>query len=389
MRLLALVSVVALALIAPGCQQEAEKPKEPEAKTFKFIAVLSDGQVKAGVESAKNKASNCEVLFTKTAQEQVDLLKKFAAGGVDGIAIECIPSPEVSAAVKECYEKGVPVVTFGGDCVVPDASPITPQGLAARPATGRHATIGTFPADIGMTLANRLTEQMTGKPGQYAGNKVAIISFDHPSIRPIEDAVVTYLQAGTGLTVREPVRVAGTESAIADAVKAAAADGIGGWIILNPAAAVNKAAALAGASQSAVVALAVQPEDINNYLLSDRIQKTVNVQVVLVPYLIYGQMAVQMLDGITRDHQNYADVYSVPLSVVDTTNRDEVVARFTALADAAAKPSGAYPAIPGGRLKDTKPQPKEQAPATPAPAEQPKVDPVAGGGDKPAEPASN
>jgi len=399
MRLLALVGVVVLTLCTPGCQQKAETPKAPVAKTFKFIAVLSEGQVKAGVESAKNAASNCEVLFTKTAEEQVSLLEKFASGGVDGIAIECIPSPEVSAAVKKCFEKGVPVVAFGGDCVVPDAGPLMPEGLAVRPATGRQSIIGASPAHLGTVMAAELAKTIPSSDAKVQYN-VTVISFDHPSIRPIEDAAVAYLKTAyvgdnVSIVVRDPVRVAGSETAIADAVKAAIASGTDGWLILNPVAAANKGAALADIVKGSVVTLAVQADDIDSYLLGDRIQKAVSVKVVLVPYVAYGQVAVQMLDGITREHLNYADVYPVPLTIVDSGNCTAVKTRFAAMVEPKALPDGTtlppsvYPAIPGGRLKDVKPPSKEETPAAPTPAEQPAAAPAPGDGDKPAEPASN
>lgn len=353
MRLLALVSVVAVALLAPGCEQKPEPPKKAESKTFEFISVFPDPVLVAkGADSAKAEGTTVKVTATKSAEDQVRELQRIASsGGIDGVAIECIPTAEVTAAVAKCFQAGVPVVTFGSDCFVQLASAIESPAVKAGAVTGRQSFVGMPLSEVGNTLAGLLVTRL----GKTRG-VVVVLGFDHPSFKAIEDAAVACLKNIPDLQVKGPIHVANTEAAVKEAVDAAIREekNIQGWVILNPAAATKAdAAPLAAIGTVPVVLFSASPE------AYDSVGETkLAINVVSIPYVQCAQVAVQMLDGLTRDGLSYSDMYPVPLLVV----KPETLAAVKAALDGQA----VAPAVPSGGPKPLRPAKPETPPAAPS-----------------------
>jgi ABC-type sugar transport system substrate-binding protein len=289
-----------------------------------------------------------------------------SAGGVDGVAIECIASPDVTAAVEKCFEAGIPVVTFGTDCQVALKNRVVSQAAQVSAATGRQSFIGSSANEIGAALGHRLVTAL----GREPKGTVVVISTEHPNFRAVEEVVVAYLKSVRGLSVKGPERVGEDPAAVTQALTKALGEdrSVIGWVILNSAAVpTGEAAPLAAAAKMPVVVLSSNPTAME--AVGDRVSAAV-----IVPYLQYGEVAVQMLDGLTRERRFYTDVYPVPLTVVHsaatlakakTLYEDLQSGKFVAPAASAAGPKP---------LRKAEPE-KKDVPVTPVPAQNPEPAP--------------
>lgn len=359
MRLLALVSVVILAVVGSGCEQKAAPPKPPAAKTFVLITNFAAPEVQAGADVAAKEAGNVtiDVKPALSAAAQVNELDRIAASrAADGVAIDCVADPEVSKAIAKCVMAGIPVVTYNSDCPGAVRTGLeTPEQVKADP--GRHTFIGTSPQDVGRILGRELAETMGDSKGV-----VAIISGpENPTLTLIEQSAGDYLRRVPGVTVREPVRPAYEPDKVAAAVKDVLRQepNARGWLILNPAAVPDAAAQpLEGLASSAVVMLSVRDSDLDA-VRADRVDV-----LVVMPFMEYGCAAVNVLAGITRDHSNFPDVWHIGPLVADRNNVDAVKdlrkrAHAGGLAGMVAPRGGAKPNQPQETIEEPAPPVKE------------------------------
>jgi len=377
MRLMTLVSVVAVSLIGAGCEQKAAPPKPLEAKTFVLITRWGPADVEKGARGAADSATAINVVQTRDAKTQVDELTRIAtAGDVHGVAIDCVAAPEVAAAVRQCVKAGVPVVTYNGDCPGANRAGVRqPAEIAADP--GRHSFVGTRLEEVARLMGAQLLKQFADVRGV-----VAIVSAptdEYPNLKVIEDAVTAYLKDVPDLTVRAPVRPATQPDAVAAAIKGVLQQesSVRGWIILNPAAAPDATAAPLDSLSNAVVVMLGVSDTVLGAVTPEKVDVLVS-----LPVMAYGSAAIQMLTGIVRHHRNYADETYVGPDIVTISNVEAVQKRRSRMRageiSAEVVPSGGPK--PGQTTPGAEP-PAEPAPAPvePVPAPEPPAD--TGGGD--------
>ena len=361
MRLITLLSVVAVLLVAAGCDQKAAPPKPLEARTFVLITRWGSADVEAGAKNVADAATTLKVVQTRDAKAQVDELERIAgSGGVDGIAIDCVVAPEVSRAIAKCVQAGIPVVTYNSDCPGAERTGLrTSEQAASDP--GRHCFVGTQLAEVGRLMAGALLQEL----GDVRG-VVAIVSAptdEDPNLKVIEDAVTAYLQNVPDLTLREPVRPALKADAVTAAIKGVLQQesSVRGWIILNSAAAPDATAApLDGLASAAVVMLGVSDAAFAT-VAPDKVDV-----LVLLPFVEYGEAAVQILTGVTRHHLNYPDEVYIGPDVARITNVEALQKHRARMRDGGISAQVA----PSGGPKPNQPAPGPAEPAPP-PAEPP------------------
>ena len=325
MRFLSLVSIVALSVLG-GCGQD-ETPAPVETKTFVVIANVASGDVEQGAKLAakaaesayKHSRTSVTVKVLGTGAAQVKELEGLAtSGGVDGIAIDAVALPEVSAAIAKCVQARIPVVTYNSDCLATERTGLE-SAEAAKADPGRHCYIGTPLEDVGTLLAHRLLSQL----GDAKGVVAVISGPEHPNLSVIEEAIKAYLKDTPDVTLRETVRPAVEPGAVATAIKGVLQQesNVRGWIILNPAAVPDAAAApLDGLGGAEVVMLGFD-ERAMDAVGPDKVDV-----LVALPFVKYGSAAVEALNGMTRKHRNYPNVVRIGPDIVTIDNLERVKA---------------------------------------------------------------
>ena len=308
MRFFAWVSVLILFVTLVGCEQAPKKEKEPDPKSFVLITNHAAKEVSAAAESiaAKIKATSVKVVEGTTAASQVAALKEAASS--DGVAIDCIATPEVAAAIAELVGRGVPVVTYYSDC-----PPVADKG--------RTAFVGSDLGYVGKLAASTLLDQI----GEDGGLVVVISGPETPDLKAIEAGIADFLDLPK-VTVKAPQRAALSPGGVEAAIQAVLGEesSIAGWIIINPAAApTGQANPLAKLGQARVVLLSGTEEGLE---AADK-----NKIVVAPPFAVYGQMVVRMLDSMARYHTVFADVSHVDPQVVTLSNLDRRMAELKAV----------------------------------------------------------
>ena len=305
MRFFAWLGVVLLLVTFVGCKQAPKEEKKPDPKSFVLITNHAAKEVAAAAESVAGKmeATSIKKVEGTTAADQVAALKE--AEGSDGVAIDCIPTPEVAAAIAELVGKGVPVVTYYSDC--------PPAG-----DKGRTAFVGADLGYVGKLAASTLQQQIGPD-----GGLVAVISGpETPVLMAIEAGIADFLDQPK-MTVKGPERAALSAGGVEAAIQKILGEesSIAGWIIINPAAVpTGEVNPLARLGTARVVLLCGTEEGL----------KTADEnKIVLAPqFAVYGQMAIQMLHGITRKHTVFSSVLHVDPQVVTLSNVEKMTAEL-------------------------------------------------------------
>lgn len=349
MRVLALVGLVALMVVGVGCQQQAEAPKPPKARTFALITMVESELVATGAKQAKERGTTLQLSEARTAAEQVKLLNEIAAAKtVDGVAIDCVASAEVSAAVAKCVQAGIPVVTYNGDCLGAERTGLESKTQKAADP-GRHSFVGTRLEEVGRIIGYQVFVRLRDNAG--GGGVVAVISGpDAPNQALIEKGIKDYLDGMPDITLRDPVRPDVKPDAVAQAVRTVQQQesNVAAWIILNPAAVPDaEAAPLAGLGDQEVVMLSshkaafdvVGPEKVD--------------VLVSLPFAEYGSAVVQILDGVTRRLALYPNTVHFGPAVVTIDKLEDAKKHRQRILSGEAKatviPTGGFkPNQPGG-----------------------------------------
>jgi simple sugar transport system substrate-binding protein/ribose transport system substrate-binding protein len=363
MRCVALVCAVIVTALGAGCQEQPKPAAPPAQKTFVVITDVDSSDVERGANAAKDVHTTVRVVRAGEAQAQVAELDRLATGrGVDGVAIDCVAVPEVSQAIARCVQAGIPVVTYNSDCPGAARRPLeTPAQMTQDP--GRHSFIGTDLADLGRIMAYQCLRGM----GDAKGVVAVVSGPEHPNLKRIEDAIKEYLRGMAGVTLMDPVRPAVEPAAVTRAVEEVLRQepNVRGWILINPAAVPDAAAApIAKIADAFVVMLglgeaalpAVGPEKVD--------------VLVFVPFTEYGAAAVKVLAGITRDHEYYPNVIQLGPKIVTIDNLEAV----TNLLKQEAAGDVPVAVIPSGGGKPNQPsaeKPPAEKPAETAPTEKP------------------
>jgi ABC-type sugar transport system substrate-binding protein len=364
MRVLALVGLVALMVVGAGCQQEAEAPKPPEARTFALITMVESELVATGANLSKERGTTLQLSEARTVAEQVKLLNEIAAAKtVDGVAIDCIASAEVSAAVAKCVQAGIRVVTYNGDCLGAERTGL--EGTTQKAGDpGRHCFVGTRLEEVGRILGHQAFTHLRDNAG--GGGVVAVLSGpDSPNQALIEKGIKDYLEGMPDITLRDPVRPDVKPEAVTQAVRTVQQQesNVAAWIILNPAAVPDAAAApLTGLGDQEVVMLSshkaafdvVGPEKVD--------------VLVSLPFAEYGSAVVQILDGATRRLELYPNTVHFGPAVITIDKLEDAKKHRQRVLSGEAKAV----VMPTGGFKPN--QPSGDAPADEAPADEAPVD---------------
>ncbi len=308
MRFLAWVSVLVLLVTFVGCKQPPKEAKKPDPKNFVLITNHAAKEVSAAAESVAGKmeVTSIKKVEGTTAAGQVAALKE--AQGADGVAIDCIPTPEVAAAVAELVGKGVPVVTYYSDC--PTVGEV-----------GRTCFVGADLGYVGKLAAATLLEQI----GEDGGLVAVISGPETPVLKAIEVGIADFLDQPR-VTVKGPERAALSAGGVEAAIQKVLGEesSIAGWIIINPAAVpTGEVNPLAKLGTARVVLLSgteagLKAADENKIVLAPQ-------------FAVYGQMAIQMLHGITRKHTVFSSVLHVDPQVVTLSNVEKMTADLEAI----------------------------------------------------------
>jgi ABC-type sugar transport system substrate-binding protein len=316
-------------LVSVGCREDSAPPRaKPDAKRFVFLTTLGSAVAAADVEAGARgalegelkAATQIEVLRAVDAAAQAEQLNRIAAArDVDGLAVDAVAAPEVSAAVARCAEAGIPVVTFNSDCL-PAAPLDRAEDGRKPPAAGRRSFIGVPLRQVGNLIAGRLLERL----GDLRGVVAVVSAPEHPNLTVIERGIKDYLAGVPDLTLRDPVRPAPDPNAVAAAIRGIVREesGVRGWIILNPWAVPDAAATpLERLADAEIIMLGVSD------VALDAVGPDVVDVLVSLPFAEYGSAAVQMLSGIVREGHRYPDVCPIGPTVVTLNNVEAVKER--------------------------------------------------------------
>lgn len=353
---LALMSTVLFAFAA-GCGEQAAtdaQSKPPEPKRFAVIARWAKSTVEAGAEAAAEKLPGditVTVVQKGAADEQVAELKRLAsAGGVDGIAIDCVSSPEVTAAISEVRAAGIPVVTYNSDA--PGADPTNLMTTGDVPEMARNSYVGCSLDEMGRMMGTALFQEMGGVRGTIA--VIGAPADQFPNLKIVEDAARAVLDGVPDVNLLETVRPNVAPDEVASAMQQIRGQyqGIRAWLILNPAAAPDATAAPLGDATNSIVVMLGLTEGALAAVAPDKVDI-----LVAPPMVEYGAAVIEMLTGITRKFNNYPDTYYIGAVVVDVNSAETIRDYFRKFADAKSAmmahvpPAGAprAPAEPRGR----------------------------------------
>jgi ribose transport system substrate-binding protein len=162
------VQTIARSLGALALAAVASSPADSGKKlTFALVPKGTTHQfwqtVKAGAEAA-GREFNAEILFNgpskeNSVPEQIDIVRNYAAQGVDGVAVAATDKTALVTPVQELLDKGIPVVIVDS-AIEPDPS---------------HAFIATDNVAAARLAADEMGRLLNGK------GKVAILNFKRGS----------------------------------------------------------------------------------------------------------------------------------------------------------------------------------------------------------------
>lgn len=194
-KLLSIKLVVALAILAIGCQEVSEELAgvEPEGIDSLVITMIAKSSANPIFLSAKNgaiaaaedlsdKYSMLNVVIdwrtppVEDAHEQVERIRNATMERVDAIVVSCSDSDSLTAAINKAVDSGIPVMTFDSDA----------------PKSKRFAFYGPDDIEMGNTIMNELAKLIDNK------GKIAILGGSQQApnlqqrVKGIREAAVEY-----------------------------------------------------------------------------------------------------------------------------------------------------------------------------------------------------